>query len=164
MSDNTQMKPIAYILIGLPASGKSTWAKPMLESGEYVLISLDYHVEEYAKSIGKTYNDIFREYASTAEKQSKAVLKDAIENKKNVIWDQTNVSAKSRLKICQLKAYKKIAVVFQLPEDVHKERLAAREISEGKSIPEFILNSMRENFEFPTLDEGFDEIIEITYD
>jgi len=78
-------------------------------------------------------------------------------NNKDVIWDQTNLTAKSRAaKLKMLPDYYKIAVVFKTPDaEEHARRLASRP---GKSIPEGVLRSMAANLELPTEAEGFQEI------
>ena len=62
-------KPKLYILIGVPGSGKSSWvANQMFDWNRTVVASSDGHIERHAKSIGKTYNDVFKDYAPKAMK------------------------------------------------------------------------------------------------
>lgn len=158
-------KPIAYFLIGLPGSGKSTWSKPLLDSGQYDLISTDFFIDQYAKSVGKTYTDVFKEYIKEAEKITKEYIDEVVDGRRNLIWDQTNTTAKSRKqKLDKLDGYVKIAVVFSISEQTQAERLKKRDEDIGKAIPANILKSMRDHFEHPTLDEGFSQIIEVKYD
>lgn len=158
-------KPIAFFLVGLPASGKSTWSKPLLESGQFDLISTDFFIDQYAKSVGKTYTDVFGSYIKEAEKITKMYIEEVVEGRRNLIWDQTNTTAKSRKqKLDKLDGYIKIAVVFSISENTQNNRLKKRDAEVGKAIPSNILKSMREHFESPTLDEGFDQIIEVNYD
>jgi predicted kinase len=74
------------------------------------------------------------------------------------VWDQTNTSRKSRAKkLLQLSEYNKIAVFFETPPDVVLDkRLASRP---GKEIPDYVMRTMKENLEYPTLEEGFDVIM-----
>ena len=74
-----------------------------------------------------------------------------------VIWDQTSVTVASRRKkFRMLPDYKHIAVVFQTPDlDVLKERLASRP---GKDVPWEVVQGMIDNWEEPSLEEGFAEI------
>jgi gluconate kinase len=52
--------------------------------------------------------------------------------------------------------YEHIAVVFRTPEP---EELARRLASRpGKNIPDHVMRSMIDNFEMPTLDEGFTQV------
>lgn len=157
-------KPIAFILIGVPGSGKSTWSKPLLSSGQFDLISTDAFIDKYAESLGKTYTDVFSGYIKEAEKICKMHLENTIERSGNLIWDQTNTTVKSRKqKIDKLNDYVKIAVVFNIGEETQKLRIAKRNEETGKDIPANILRSMRDHFEQPTIEEGFDQIIEVNF-
>jgi predicted kinase len=77
---------------------------------------------------------------------------------KDVVWDQTNLTPKSRKsKLAMVPDhYKKIAVVFQTPEAAEwQRRLDSRP---GKSIPQNILMGMASSMQMPGPDEGFDSI------
>ena len=78
---------------------------------------------------------------------------------RDVIWDQTNVTAKTRgKKLNRVPAhYEKVAVYFVTPADAElKQRLANRP---GKTIPANIVMGMVSQLEMPTAEEGFDRII-----
>ena len=76
---------------------------------------------------------------------------------KDIIWDQTSMSIKSRKRKFQmLRDYEHIAVVFKTPEpDELKRRLDSRP---GKNIPDHVMKSMMDNYDIPTEEEGFKEI------
>lgn len=154
-------RPTAYILVGLPGSGKSTWIKSKNAEGNYVVVSSDDEIEKYAKSKGLTYSDVFQDYVKTATNLMNANFRSAIANGSDIIWDQTNLSKKKRRSILdQLpKSYRKIAVVFRVDADELQRRLDKRAQEEGKTIPTHIVDSMRKTFEIPTKEEGFHEII-----
>ena len=44
-----------YQLIGVPASGKTTWHKNQPWAENCVVVSTDEFVEDYAKEVGSTY-------------------------------------------------------------------------------------------------------------
>jgi predicted kinase len=77
--------------------------------------------------------------------------------RKDIIWDQTSTTIKSRArKFNMLHDYYAIAVVFKTPEP---EELARRLASRpGKNIPEEVITQMINNWEEPSLEEGFQEI------
>lgn len=158
---NILEQPEAYVLVGLPGSGKSTWVREKNRDGKYVLISSDDHLEMYAKSRGKTYSDVFDEYVKQATAMMRTDFKEAIEDGKSIIWDQTNMTSKKRKGILQQipKNYRKIAVVFQLDPAELMRRLDKRAQDEGKHIPNHILSSMAKSFEMPSKAEGFNEIL-----
>jgi predicted kinase len=146
-----------YQLIGVPCAGKSTWIKNQNWVKDFVVVSTDEFVEDYAKEVGSTYNDVFDDYMPTAVKLMADKVVRAREAGKDIIWDQTSVSIKSRKrKFNMLPDYEHIAVVFPTPDEHElSRRLDSRP---GKTIPDFVMRSMVENFDVPTLDEGFSEI------
>jgi predicted kinase len=146
-----------YQLIGVPGAGKSTWIKNQNWVEEFVVVSTDAWVEREAERVGKTYSEIFDEYMPKAVELMVNQVENAREKNLDIIWDQTSVSIKSRKrKFNMLPDYEHIAVVFPTPNEYElSRRLASRP---GKSIPDFVMRSMVENFDIPTLDEGFTEI------
>jgi predicted kinase len=149
--------PCCYQLIGVPGSGKSTWVENQLWAKDCVYISSDYFVEEEAQRQGKTYNEVFKDYVTTAISLMLDRAIEAREAGKDIIWDQTSVSVKSRKKkFSMLPAYEHIAVVFDTPPASElMRRLASRP---GKNIPWAVVTSMINGFELPTEEEGFKEI------
>ena len=59
LSEDYSHHPVAYILIGLPGSGKSTWIRNNQTKDDFVVISSDDEIEKYAKSQSKTYSEVF---------------------------------------------------------------------------------------------------------
>lgn len=146
-----------YMLIGIPGSGKSTWAANQSWIDTVAYISSDKFVDEYATTTNRTYSEVWDEYKGVAESRLQFELDAAICENRDILWDQTNVSATARKrKLSKLQNYKKIAVVFPTPSDDELSiRLASRP---GKNISESVINMMTSNFQTPTTDEGFDEI------
>ena len=151
--------PRYTMLIGVPASGKSTWRNA--NAGHAEIISTDDIIEKIAASNGQTYNDAFKDNIKFATQIAKQRIVEAFNADLDVVHDQTNITKKSRKSKLALvpENYTKIAVFFPTPEwDEHKQRLDSRP---GKSIPWNVLNGMIRSLEEPSYDEGFDEIIEI---
>ena len=145
--------PTIYMLIGVPASGKSTWVEQ--NKGNALVISTDNLIEAYAANLGKTYNEVFKEQIKIATKIALEHAEAAFAADQDVIWDQTNITKKSRAsKLAMVpKHYHKTAVFFATPpEEEWQRRLNSRQ---GKSIPPHILDSMVEMLEMPELDEGW---------
>jgi len=149
--------PKCYQLIGVPGSGKSTWARVQDWFNDCVYISTDKFVDAEAERQGKTYTEIFDKYMPRAVELMSAEVIIAREKELDIIWDQTSTTVKSRLKkFNMLPDYEHIAVVFRTPEPTElKRRLVSRP---GKVIPKHVIDSMIENRETPTLEEGFTEI------
>jgi len=149
--------PKCYQLIGVPGSGKSTWAtsQEWFTTCEY--ISTDKHVEAYAEKHGKTYSEVFNAYMPTAVELMVQEVIRARDSNIDIIWDQTSTTVKSRVrKFNMLPDYKHIAVVFSTPSRIElKRRLDSRP---GKEIPDAVIEGMLASFEMPTEEEGFDQI------
>ena len=149
--------PKCYQLIGVPGSGKSTWVKNQDWARDCIVVSTDEFVEDYAKEVGSTYNEVFQDYMPTAVKLMADKVVRAREQGKDIIWDQTSMSIKSRKrKFNMLRDYEHIAVLFKTPEPVELERrLNSRP---GKNIPDHVMKSMIKSFDIPTVEEGFKEV------
>lgn len=150
-----------YVLVGVPGSGKTTWVNQQAFNTDHtVYVSSDMFVERYAQQVSKTYTEVFAEYMPQAINEMMDAVFYALENRYDIIWDQTNTSVASRRKKLKYvpEGYEKIAVVFPTPDPAtHKEWLNRP----GKEIPEEIVQDMIARFEMPTLAEGFDKVIEV---
>jgi predicted kinase len=146
-----------YQLIGVPGSGKSTWVDTQNWALSCAKVSTDKWVEIYAKEVGRTYSEVFVDFMPTAVDLMAKEVVTAREMGRDIIWDQTSVSVKSRKrKFSMLRDYEHIAVVFKTPEHTElMRRLASRP---GKDIPEHVIASMIASFEMPSEEEGFKEI------
>ena len=136
------------ILIGLPASGKSTYAA---EEGSLVLSSDKIREELYGdESIqGNPAKVFFILYG---------MMEEAInDGAKHIIIDATNMSKRDRSKAIEIaKGGNHIvrAVVMDTPIAVCVRRNDARE----RKVPDFVFDRMLRKYEEPTLSEGFDII------
>ena len=149
--------PRCYQMIGVSGSGKSTWIKNQDWALGLTVVSTDNFVEDHAKKQGKTYSEVFDEYMPTAVDLMTKVVVHAREHGHDIIWDQTSTSKESRRrKFAMLPDYEHIAVVFKTPESAElTRRLGSRP---GKIVPDHVVSNMIDQFEQPTLEEGFDEI------
>ena len=146
-----------YVLVGVPASGKTTWIQNQDWTGDCVIVSTDEFVEDYAKECGQTYSEVFTDYMPTAVKLMAEKVVRAREAGKDIIWDQTSTTLASRArKFNMLPDYYAIAVVFATPNRIElNRRLASRP---GKEIPDVVIEGMLASWDEPTLEEGFKEI------
>lgn len=149
--------PKCYQLIGVPGSGKSTWVNNQDWALACAYISTDKWVDIYAKEVGKTYSQVFTDFMPTAVDCMVKEVELARSMNRDIIWDQTSTTVKSRLKkFNMLPNYEHIAVVFKTPPASElMKRLASRP---GKTIPWEVVSGMINGFEIPTLEEGFSQI------
>ena len=146
----TKERPKVYFLVGLPATGKSTYTKEYLS--KYEILSSDSFIEEYALSVNKTYNEVFSEYIETATKLLNEKLQKLIRENKSFVWDQTNLTKSVREKRLNNipKKYIKIGMYFEKPDDVTWTKRLNRP---GKIINKNILDKMQRDLQIPTKEE-----------
>jgi predicted kinase len=146
-----------YQLVGVPASGKSTWILNQEWAMTCAHVSTDKWVELYAKSVGRTYSEVFKEYMPTAVDLMAKEIISAREMNRDIVWDQTSTTVASRKrKFNMLPNYEHIAIVFNTPDRSELDvRLSGRP---GKHIPKNVVDSMIAGFEMPSLDEGFTQV------
>ena len=164
MTNTTKIKPVAYMLVGVPGSGKSTWAEPYL-ARDFSLVSSDAYIEQRADEAGKTYGEVFQKYIKDATKYMEQCIRNYTAVLANIIWDQTNLTRKSRRKkIDTLIAagYDVVAVTFEIPDSELTARRIARAEKTGKAVPPSILESMGKTYERPVRPEGFTKVIIVT--
>ena len=150
------------MMCGIPCAGKSSYIRKGVENtdvfDEYVILSTDDYIEVYAKANNKTYNEVFDDVIGEATTRMYKDLEIAIQLGKSIIWDQTNVSRKSRMK--KLKkipdTYTKTAIVLPISLEDAIIRNSQRA---NKFIPRSVITRMYHQFEMPTEDEGFDVIM-----
>lgn len=152
--------PTLYMLIGVPGSGKSTWrnANPLPNA---VVVSTDDYIDFVADRQGITYGEAFKDNIKTATQLADQKAREAFKAGRDVVWDQTNLTRKTRApKLAMVPdGYEKVAVFFPTPGNEElKRRLASRP---GKTIPPHIVLGMISQIQEPTEDEGFDRVIRV---
>ena len=152
-------EPFVMMLIGPTLSGKSTYIRNNYPNVE--VISRDEIVMEVFGS--RDYNLAFKEVDQKEVDRVLATrLKEANELKTSVIIDMTNMTVKRRMATLRNfdKDFSRLAVVFPiLSEEEYTKRNIDRNAKENKWIPPFVIKSMIDSYQEPTLDEGYDRII-----
>lgn len=147
------------MMVGVPCCGKDTFLKNRHDYLDAYIASTDNIIEEWCKIDGISYHDGFSKFIKYAEIAMKAQIESAINKGQDIIWNQTNLTPKSRAKKLAMfdgKGYDKYALVFRIP-DIHEIlfRNLERKVNTGKFVPEDIIDSMSKQFTIPTLEEGF---------
>lgn len=156
----------AYIMVGVPHSGKSYFTKNILKNSNNVIISSDDYIQDKANKENKTYSEVFNQYINDATNYMNNQLVYAINNGFDIIWDQTNLTKRKRSTIISKipKEYSTIhCISFMFPNDIDKWKTAlkVRGINEGKSIPDSAIDYMLKSYQEPTKDEGFHSVTKI---
>lgn len=144
-------KPKLFMMIGLPASGKSSKAKELSEKYNAKIHASDEIRTEFGDVQNQDTNQkVFQEL-------HKRVKRDLV-NGKNVIYDATNISYKRRMEfLAELKNIicEKIAIIIATPYWVCDRDNCERE----RKVPEDVILRMRNNFNVPYWYEGWDQIL-----
>ena len=152
--------PELVMLCGIPTSGKSTYVEKLKKMKYWenaVVLSTDDYIEKQAQRCGLTYNQIFDDVIKDATRELELEFNMAKDKGKDIIWDQTNLSVKSRRKkLLKLPSFYRRSVVYF--EVSLEEALKRNKTREGKFIPESILKRMWHQFEIPTRNEDFDYV------
>lgn len=153
------------MITGLPGCGKSTYRAPYLD-----VISSDDFIEAIAEANGLTYNEVFQGAVKSAENCMYGQMTNLVGgNVKQIIWDQTNLTAKTRMKKLARfnqaggKHYRKISLFFEPDLQLSIERNEARR-ERGRGIPLHIIENMFASIETPTKAEGFDYVFHVPID
>lgn len=149
--------PKLYVLVGVPASGKSTWISNQDWIDNCVIVSTDVYVEKFARRLKSSYSGVFELVMNRAIRLMMRKVNKAKSENKDIVWDQTSTTVASRKrKFRVLPNYYPIAVVFKTPDMLElTRRLNNRP---GKVIPQKVMKDMIDNFVMPSLEEGFKEI------
>lgn len=141
------------VLIGLPASGKSTYMREVLYPAhkEYRILSRDMLVEHYAKQDGITYNEAFTKYGKDVDKAYKIHMQYIRDELPDVlIVDKTNLYSHVRDREYQFfldKGYCITYIFFTKPVDEEFEEWKNRINSRpGKTIRPHVLEKMYEDY------------------
>ena len=151
------------MLVGIPGSGKSTWAKERMKYRQktFIYLSSDEIRNTIAKDTGETNRGKLN--ALTFKTMNETTVM-CLEKGISIIYDATNLNQKDRKhilkKVLPLKKEKELELncfVFNTPFEVCYERNKRRE----NPVPNEYLKRYRDKFVHPTQDEGFDLIIDL---
>lgn len=153
------MKKTLWLLCGIPASGKSSWARHFLNSAEPE--TAIWHSRDMIRfAMLKENEDYFAHEDEVYNLFIKAIqvsLND--ENLKDIIVDQTNLNDKARNRLfshLEIDPDVKIVnVVFDVPLHVCLERNAQR--TGREKVPDSVVRRMYYSFEYP--ENGYRTII-----
>lgn len=149
---------LLVVLVGIPASGKSTLAKQLLNeksvaiSRDKIRFSMIKDGEDYFSKEKEVYNLFVKE------------INENLALGKTVIADATHVSKSSRRKLLNRinKDVTKIALVVSTNVETCKERNSKRAGLE--KVPNSAIDRMVSNFEYPEEEEGFKYILYVEVD
>lgn len=150
--------PTVYIPIALPGSGKSTLVESHLKtvSTPTHVASTDDILMRMAAEMGVSYSEVHSTRYKEADRAFKQGIMDAAREGIDIIIDQTNLGAGSRRKKFAMidsnskVIYRRVAWVFDVPDEVLRERLTTREALTGKRVPWDVVEKMKAQYEAPS--------------
>lgn len=129
-------RPQAVILIGIPASGKSSFSKKMLEPYGYKHISLD---------------------ELRTRKRERMLLDECLQNEQNFVVDNTNTLPSERacyIAPARAAGYEVVGYFFRSRVSECMERNAQR----TNAVPRAAVAAMSKRLCLPSLEEGYDRL------
>lgn len=161
-----------FMMVGLPASGKTTWAEKWVNEHpekRYVLLGTNLALDQMkvpGLARKHNYGERFERLMDRATGIFNTLLAMASRIPRNYIIDQTNVFKNARKrKLKPFANFHKIAVVvFPKPEEL-KLRSEKRFKEMGKDVPAEAVNNMLANYVLPKskdmngTDEYFDQVV-----
>lgn len=150
--------PVLVVMCGLQCSGKSTKVKMLQEKYDAKVISTDIIREEFAEKDG--CDDIFKVDKTLVFQTAYLRVNTFLKEGKNVIFDATNITIKSRRMMFQnvKQNCHKICYILNTPISECRARLQSRNKT-GHFILEEVLDEYYKSFEIPFYEEGWSEII-----
>ena len=143
--------PKLFVLCGLPASGKSTYAKELANKYDANIHASDSIREELSGDINnQNINDLV---FKTLHRR----VKDDLANGKNCIYDATNINYKRRMAFLQELnkiPCEKICILMATPYEECLKNNANRE----RKVPEEVIERMYRHFDVPDIFEGWRDI------
>ena len=150
------MNNTLYITVGLPGSGKSTYAKNFIKDKEIEYLSSDSLRAVY----GKSEED--QSVTSFVFGHIKKKVDEFLKDDKNILVDATSVNRKERSDyINTAKKYgaKIVVIVFKMDRQGLIERNKKRGEQGGRVVPDWVIDKMLAKYEEPSYDEGIDVMI-----
>ncbi|XP_056383549.1 heterogeneous nuclear ribonucleoprotein U-like protein 2 isoform X2 [Hyla sarda] len=154
------------LMIGLPGTGKTTWAKKHKEENpekRYQHLSTEALIPQLKTAGPDTPEQDEKAKDHLVQVATQCLIRlipVAARKKGNYIIDQCTVySSAQRRKMHCFKGYQRKAVVLVLKDDEWKKRLESRKETEGEIVPDYVLLEMKANFVMPTKNDFLEEVI-----
>uniref|UniRef100_A0A9J8BKY7 SAP domain-containing protein n=1 Tax=Cyprinus carpio carpio TaxID=630221 RepID=A0A9J8BKY7_CYPCA len=153
------------MMVGLPGSGKTTWAIKHAEENpdkKYNILGTN-AIMEKMKVMGlrrqRNYAGRWDILIQQATQCLNRLIQIAARKKRNYILDQTNVyGSAQRRKMRPFEGFQRKAIVICPTDEDLKERTLKRTDEEGKDVPDHAVLEMKANFVLPEVGEFLDDV------
>jgi len=143
-------------MVGLPGSGKTTYAKEFIKDKDIEYLSSD----ELRAIFGKNSED--QNVTPKVFEHIKKKVDEYLKEGKNVLVDATSVNIRDRsgyIKMAKTHGSKVVVYVFKMDREGLIARNKKRGSEGGRVVPDFVIDKMLAKYEEPSTSEGIDEII-----
>ena len=139
-----------YMLSGPPCVGKSTYVEKMIKDRpDAYVASTDRLLEKIAVDEGISYTEAWQQKYKYAERQMLSHISYYSAKNRDIIWDQTNLTPKTRLnKRKRVPSYYVHLGIYFTDIDID-ELLKRNEDRENKYIPPFVIRTMAKDYLVP---------------
>ncbi len=146
--------PKLYIMVGVPGSGKSTYAERVLSKSATIFSSDKIRGELLGEENDQSNKDlIFSTLYSRA--------RDCLLEGKDAVIDATNLNKFERARVFEnfkdIDGIERISVFVNTPLD----ECLLRNNRRARVVPESVIRDFHSRLEKPSIEEGFDSIIEV---
>jgi bifunctional polynucleotide phosphatase/kinase len=141
--------PTINLMVGLPGSGKSWFARYFFEPCGCKYISAD--------ELGGVPKCI---------RAASAIMQQAGKDSQSIVVDNTNLDAQTRMrwvKLAQRHGYRVVCYVFDTPIEVCRHNMAFRSLTGGRIVPDHVMRMMAKRYLAPKPKESFDAIIQVPF-
>ncbi|XP_069821530.1 heterogeneous nuclear ribonucleoprotein U-like protein 2 isoform X2 [Dendropsophus ebraccatus] len=154
------------LMIGLPGTGKTTWAKKHRDDNpekRFQHLSTEALIAQLKTAGPDTPEQDHKLKDHLVQVATQCLIRlvpVAARRKGNYIIDQCTVySSAQRRKMHCFKGFQRKAVVLVLKVEEWKKRLESRKEIEGEIVPDYVLLEMKANFVIPTKGDFLEEVI-----
>ena len=157
-------KPIVYVLVGLPGSGKSAWAAGHPE--KLPVASTDAFIENYAAEKNLPYDQALKECYDDAVADMEKQVEKYTNKPASFIWDQINLNRKLRIEMHKHlgSTHRVVYVCFRVPLSECLRRQEERARDGGRPINPPRTQKLAQTASFPEPGkEPFYKVIALTH-
>ncbi|XP_066438946.1 heterogeneous nuclear ribonucleoprotein U-like protein 2 isoform X2 [Eleutherodactylus coqui] len=154
------------LMIGLPGTGKTTWAKKYSEDNpekQFQHLSTEALIPQLKTAGPDTPEQDQKAKDNLVQLATKCLIRlvpVAARRKGNYIIDQCTVySSAQRRKMHCFKGFQRKAVVLVLKDEDWKKRLEDRKEKEEEIVPDYVLLEMKANFVIPVKSDFLEDVI-----